>query len=63
MTLVNSLAKPYYVVLGIFTGIFPLAMAAAIYAIRTWPFDPPNEFERRRMRMGKDLRKLMDSFK
>jgi hypothetical protein len=57
------LANPFYVFLGLFTGIFPIAFAAGIYVIRTWPFDPPTEFEKRRIRMAKDLKKLMDSFK
>lgn len=55
--------KGFYIVIAIASAIFPIALAAGIYTIRTWPFDLPSDFERRRMRMARDLKKILDSFK
>ena len=58
-----SIAVKYYAAIGFFTGVFPLLLIGGIYAIKRWPFDPPSDFELRRMRMGRDLKKIMDSYK
>lgn len=35
-------------------------LLVGIYIIFRWPFDPPTKFEKRRLRMAKELAKLMD---
>jgi hypothetical protein len=58
---VYSVAKSYYGVIGFLSGVFPLALIAGLYALLKWPFDPMNEFEKRRIRMANDLKKIMDA--
>jgi hypothetical protein len=58
---VYSVAKSYYGIIGFLSGVFPLALIAGLYALQKWPFDPMNEFEKRRIRMANDLKKIMDA--
>lgn len=59
MDYLYSKAKGYYAVIGLMTGIFPVILIIACWIIMRWPFDPPNKFERRRIRMKKELAKML----
>jgi hypothetical protein len=37
-------------------------LIAGIYYVLKWPFDPPNEFEKRRIRMKREFKKIVDDF-
>lgn len=54
-----SVATGYYAAIGFLSAIFPIALAIALWFILRWPFDPPNKFERRRIRMRKELEKIL----
>jgi hypothetical protein len=45
------------------TGIFPVILFAGAWIIMRWPFDPPNKFELRRIRMKKELEKMLRKVK
>jgi hypothetical protein len=56
---IYSIASKYYSIIGLLSGFFPALLAVSCWFILRWPFDPPNKFERRRIRMRKDLQKML----
>ena len=50
----------YFTVIQLLSGIIPLTVLFGLFSMAFWmDFDPLNEFEIRRLKMARDLKKLI----